>query len=327
MMGVLDNLVPYNHEGLVGFLDVLGNFAPEREKVLLPGEVVGELLGHLHLEDEVPVVALRVEEATKKRRKDWEPAARYLAERGLPAGLFVFHDGKGAYRLSLVHARYRGTRKPELSHYKRHSLIARPGEPNKTFFQRLRRMAENPPGTLAELLEIFSVEAVTAGPGSSGYTVGASYQGGLAGFEVEGALHVTSFAVPSPLYKAALGLRYRVPLGVAVLAPKGFVGLVRGGGLPEDTLLYRAALEAQAYGWTLEAAYGSLKTSAEGWPADGKDRSFDPWYPGFFDGVPQAAAERRGFSVRAAYQGFEVVYHALFFPAQEHVLALGHTLR
>lgn len=92
-------------------------------------------------------------------------------------------------------------------------------------------------------------------------------------------------------------------------------------------MLYRAALEAQAYGWTLEAAYGSLKTSAEGWPADGKDRSFDPWYPGLFDGVPQAAAERRGFSVRAAYQGFEVVYHALFFPAQEHVLALGYTLR
>lgn len=70
------------------------------------------------------------------------------------------------------------------------------------------------------------------GPGSSGYTVAASYQGGLAGFEVEGALHATSFAVPSPLYKAALGLRYRVPLGVAVLAPKGFVGLVRGAASP-----------------------------------------------------------------------------------------------
>lgn len=165
------------------------------------------------------------------------------------------------------------------------------------------------------------------GPGSSGYTVAASYQGGLAGLEVKGALHATSFAVPSPLYKAALELGYKVPLGVAVLAPKGFVGLVRGGGLPEDTLLYRAALEAQVYGWTLEAAYGSLKTSAEGWPAGGKDRSFDPWYPGLFDGVPQAAAERRGFSVRAAYQGFEVVYHALFFPAQEHVLVLGYTLR
>ncbi|TBH15322.1 Eco57I restriction-modification methylase domain-containing protein [Thermus thermamylovorans] len=156
-----DDLVPYSREGLVSFLDALGSFAPREEAVSLPGGVTGELLGHLYLEDEVPVVALRVEEAARKRRKDWEPAARYLVERGLSAGLFVFYDGEGAYRLSLVHARYRGTRKPELSHYKRHSLIARPGEPNKTFFQRLRRMAENPPGTLAELLEIFSVEAVT----------------------------------------------------------------------------------------------------------------------------------------------------------------------
>lgn len=161
MLKDLNDLVPYRREGLVSFLDALGSFAPREEEVSLPGEVTGELLGHLHLEDEVPVVALRVEEAARKRRKDWEPAARYLVERGLSAGLFVFYDGEGAYRLSLVHARYRGTRKPELSHYKRHSLIARPGEPNKTFFQRLRRMAENPPGTLAELLEVFSVEAVT----------------------------------------------------------------------------------------------------------------------------------------------------------------------
>ncbi|MFN4073793.1 MAG: Eco57I restriction-modification methylase domain-containing protein [Thermus sp.] len=156
-----DDLVPYSREGLVSFLDALGSFAPREEAVSLPGGVTGELLGYLYLEDEVPVVALRVEEATKKRRKDWEPAARYLAERGLPAGLFVFHDGKGAYRLSLVHARYRGTKSPEFSHYKRHSLVAHPEKPNKTFFQRLRRMAENPPGTLEGLLEVFSVEAVT----------------------------------------------------------------------------------------------------------------------------------------------------------------------
>ncbi len=157
----IHDLVPFHRERFVDFLDALGNFAPERGEVFLSREVVGELLGRFHLEDEVPVVAVRVEEATRKRLRDWEPAARYLVERGLPAGLFVFHDGEGAYRLSLVHARYRGTRKPELSHYKRHSLIARPGKPNKTFFQRLRRMAGNPPGTLAKLLEVFSVEAVT----------------------------------------------------------------------------------------------------------------------------------------------------------------------
>lgn len=149
----LYSLVPYNRETLMGFLDGLGTFAPQGG--------VGERLGQLLLDEEVPVVALEVEQAAKKRRKDWEGAARYLLERGLSAGLFVFHDAYGAYRLSLVSARYRGKRKPELSDYRRHSLIAHPDQPNKTFFQQLHRMAENPPASLDELQAIFSVEAVS----------------------------------------------------------------------------------------------------------------------------------------------------------------------
>lgn len=157
----LSSLVPYDRESIAHFLDALGTFAPQRESVDLPGGVTGRRLGYLHLEDEVPVVALEVDQAAKKRRKDWESAARYLLERGQSAGLFVFHDASGAYRLSLVHARYRGRSQPQFSDYRRHSLIAHPQGSNKTFFQQLRRMAENPPGSLDELLAIFSVEAVS----------------------------------------------------------------------------------------------------------------------------------------------------------------------
>ena|GEM_PF-6548846 len=47
-----DDLVPYSREGLVSFLDALGSFAPRGEEVSLPGGVMGELLGRLHLENE-----------------------------------------------------------------------------------------------------------------------------------------------------------------------------------------------------------------------------------------------------------------------------------
>lgn len=155
------SLVPYDPEDLMSFLDTLGTFAPRRESVVLPGGIAGQRLGYLHLDDEVPVVALEVDQAAKKRRKDWEGPARYLLERGLSAGLFVFHDAYGAYRLSLIHARYRGRGQPQFSDYRRYSLIAHLQGPNKTFFQQLRRMAENPPRSLDELLAIFSVEAVS----------------------------------------------------------------------------------------------------------------------------------------------------------------------
>lgn len=133
------SLVPYDPEDLMSFLDTLGTFAPRRESVVLPGGIAGQRLGYLHLDEEVPVVALEVNQAAKKRRKDWEGPARYLLERGLSAGLFVFHDAYGAYRLSLIHARYRGRGQPQFSDYRRYSLIAHLQGPNKTFFQQLRR--------------------------------------------------------------------------------------------------------------------------------------------------------------------------------------------
>lgn len=156
-----EDLVPYRPETLEAFLDGLGTFAPEHRQISLENTQSAELLGRLHLDEEVPVVALEVEDATKKRRKDWEPAARYLLDHSLLAGLFVFHDERSAYRLSLIHARYRGKAKPELSHYRRQSLIAEPGRPNKTFFQRLKRLEEAPPQKVEDLLRAFSVEAVT----------------------------------------------------------------------------------------------------------------------------------------------------------------------
>jgi GTP-sensing pleiotropic transcriptional regulator CodY len=45
-------LVPYNRETLMGFLDGLGTFAPQGG--------VGERLGQLLLDEEVPVVAFEV---------------------------------------------------------------------------------------------------------------------------------------------------------------------------------------------------------------------------------------------------------------------------
>lgn len=68
-MRELHGLVPYNRDTLRGFLDPLGSFAPQGG--------VDSCLGHLHLDEEVPVEAFEVDRAARKRRRDWEGAARY----------------------------------------------------------------------------------------------------------------------------------------------------------------------------------------------------------------------------------------------------------
>ena len=114
------------------------------------------------LEDEIiPLLVVSVDNASRKSRQDWNLAAGYLSQEGLPAGLFVFHDQTGAFRLSLVCAEYRGRRKPEFSDYRRYSFVVQPGLPNKTFVQQMFRAESDPPQDLESLKELFSVEAVT----------------------------------------------------------------------------------------------------------------------------------------------------------------------
>lgn len=95
MLGNLNDLVPYSRQGLVRFLDTLGNFAPQGEEVSFPGEVTGELLGHPHLEEEFSQRILQKEaraglslrelkarvRAALKREKASRPWHREVGER------------------------------------------------------------------------------------------------------------------------------------------------------------------------------------------------------------------------------------------------------
>jgi len=93
------------------------------------------------------------------RRGQWKTAVSVLKDlREDPfGGLFVFYDENGAFRFSLVQARFMGKRR-KWSNYRRSSFQVEPGQPNKTFVSQLKDADfSNPDGVSAA----FSVEAVT----------------------------------------------------------------------------------------------------------------------------------------------------------------------
>lgn len=68
------------------------------------------------------------------RRQHWV-AATTLLKKDIKylGGLFVFYDDSGAFRFSLVHTVYQGTRRA-FTPYKRASFMVEPKTPNKTLF-------------------------------------------------------------------------------------------------------------------------------------------------------------------------------------------------
>jgi len=101
LLGNLNDLVPYSREGLVSFLDALGSFAPRGEEVSLPGGVMGELLGRLHLENESLQRALLEEAKAGLSLRELRARVREVLKQEKPEKPWVQEVGERLRRLDL----------------------------------------------------------------------------------------------------------------------------------------------------------------------------------------------------------------------------------
>ena len=155
--------VPVGHAADSGFepprlLGVVKNFplSVERANVLLALPIV-----------RVQLQPGRVLSERSSRRRQFVCAKKILEHfdsRGIPgadgtvsAGLFVFSDVAGTFRLSLVSVNFDAQGKRRWSAARRQSFFVSAGTPSRTFTSRLRAPAE----TLEDLRDVFSVEALT----------------------------------------------------------------------------------------------------------------------------------------------------------------------
>ena len=167
---ILRNLAKnFSTKRLQGFLRrANSHFAPKDEDfgdISLPeGLPVSDLkqLGEIPFPDgrRLIVVGSRVErELTSRagRKAQYDIAKRILKGKNADAGLFVFYDNGGRFRMSLVVVHYLGRRRT-FSHYRRYTYFIDPDLPNKTFINQLSKADF---GSLDSLLEAFSIAAVT----------------------------------------------------------------------------------------------------------------------------------------------------------------------
>lgn len=167
---ILHNLAKnFSTKRLQGFLRrANAHFVPKDEDlgdISLPeGFSVSDLkqLGEIPFPDgrRLIVVSSRVErELTTRtgRKAQYDIAKRVLRSQDADAGLFVFYDNDGRFRMSLVVVHYLGRRR-SFSHYRRYTYFVDPELPNKTFVTQLSKADF---GSLDSLLEAFSIAAVT----------------------------------------------------------------------------------------------------------------------------------------------------------------------
>ncbi len=95
--------------------------------------------------------------ARSSKGKQYEIAKRILKYGNHNAGIFVFYDGAGRFRFSLITVTYHGTRR-QFSTFRRYTFFVDPELSNKTFLQQMRRADFS---TLSGILETFSLEAVS----------------------------------------------------------------------------------------------------------------------------------------------------------------------
>lgn len=119
-------------------------------------------LGSLKFSDERRMVFISgkmKKELTSRsgKRKQYDLAKQILKSELLDAGIFVFYDTRGNFRLSLVVAKYLG-KKREFTNYKRYTYFVSPNIPNRTFVDQL---GDADFSSIESILEAFSVEKVT----------------------------------------------------------------------------------------------------------------------------------------------------------------------
>ena len=145
------------------FEDKNQNFIPEEEPY--PLEKFKNkfeqpvLIGELESEDfnKIDFFTIKVKENLTERsskRQQYEIAKDLLKLINSDAGIFIFYDREGNFRLSFVYAEYKGTKR-EFSHYKRYTYYVSKDQPNRTFIERLNLVKLK---SIKEIKEAFSVE-------------------------------------------------------------------------------------------------------------------------------------------------------------------------
>jgi len=158
----------YKGEYLADFLYEAGFEESKRQldEVLPHDDIFSECLqlGELRTSDNQKVMVVETKvindlSERSSRKKQFDIGKKLLQNSpAYAAGLFVFHDTHGNFRLSLVHPKFEGTRRTYNS-FKRYTFYVSPSHSNKTFINQLTSASFD---TLDSIKQAFSVAKVTS---------------------------------------------------------------------------------------------------------------------------------------------------------------------
>jgi hypothetical protein len=121
----------------------------------------GEKIGEIEFQyNNLIVCAFRISKdltARSGKKKQYELGKRILRETNTDAGIFIFYDQNGNFRLSLIYTDYLGTRR-SFSYFKRFTYYVSPSLTNRTFLDQIGNADFS---SLDKIKEAFSVEPVT----------------------------------------------------------------------------------------------------------------------------------------------------------------------
>ena len=123
----------------------------------------GEKLGEIFYEDEGKLLLIAGFKSTKElserssKKRQFELAKKILRTEAYDAGIFIFYDSSGNFRMSLVYQIPAG-RKSLLSDYKRYTYFVEQNEPYHTF---LKQVGDCDFSSPEKIIEAFSVEPLT----------------------------------------------------------------------------------------------------------------------------------------------------------------------
>ncbi len=123
-------------------------------------------IGQIEFPDGQTLIAAAVKvnnELTEQtsKKKQYDLAKKVLKETHDNAGLFLFYDDKGHFRLSLICVQYMGPKREFTNrNFRRYTYFVSPDISNKTF---LSQMGKCGFASIDDILEAFSIEAVSNG--------------------------------------------------------------------------------------------------------------------------------------------------------------------
>jgi hypothetical protein len=123
----------------------------------------GEKLGEIFYENEGKKLLIAGFRTTKElserssKKRQFELAKRILKNEFYDAGIFIFYDSSGNFRMSLVHQIPAG-RRTLLSNYRRYTYFVEQNEPYHTF---LKQIGECDFSSFEKIVSAFSVEPLT----------------------------------------------------------------------------------------------------------------------------------------------------------------------